>query len=203
MKTPVFILMGRAGVGKSVVGDQYSNYQNMPIIHVGDELRTLGANGHPIATRVRELMLQTKRYDPNDVTTILREVISKDPQRYTKGFIIDGFPRWKEAIPVFEAFLKENNLDLRRVIYFHAPKKDSIRRQIIRNRDSSEIIKLREKDFDKFELEVINYFKAKGLVKVIRAMEYKSKNKRALNYAIPLRAMALNSIIGAGLKRKR
>jgi adenylate kinase family enzyme len=203
MKIPVFVLMGRAGVGKSVVGDQYSTGKDIPIIHVGDELRSLGAAGHPIASRVREMMLQTKRYDPTDVTAVLKEIIGRDPQKFSKGIIIDGFPRWVEAIPVFEAFLKENNLALRRVIYFHAPKKDTRKRQLIRKRESAEIIKRREADFDRFELEVVNYYKQRGLVRIIRSMEYKSPNKKAFNYAIPLRARALNKIIGAGLKIKR
>ncbi|VVB75817.1 Adenylate kinase [uncultured archaeon] len=203
MAIPVFVLLGRAGAGKTVVGDYYSKASGMPIIHVGQEIRSMAEQGDQLALRVSSLMKENKLYDPADVTTILEGIIKRDSAKFAHGFVLDGFPRWAGALPAFEEFLKRNNVEVGRLIYFQVPKRQSIRRQMLRGRDSPKLILEREKDFEKNELEVVQHYERKGVAKIVPAKNFRSLNKRKLEAAVPIRAQALSRIIGSVLRKRR
>jgi len=196
----VFVLLGRPGSGKTTVSDYYSKITNFPVVHVGQEIRKLASQGHMLAKDVAEDMQNARDYDPQKVTTILSEIISNNP-KFTNGLILDGFPRFKNALPAFEEFLKKNNLKMGKVILFKVPKSQSIQRQLSRKRDSKEVIKLREENFSSVESELIEHYKKQGLLKTLRAMNFKRRKKKVPEYFLKIQAKNLGKIIRSA-KRK-
>ncbi len=199
--SPVFIILGRPGAGKTAVSSQYSTKsEKYPTIHFGQTVREMALRGNPIAVRLSKLMSQAKPYDLPDMIAVLSHILDQN-KRYQNGFILDGFPRGIGEVELFDAFLQKRGLHIARAINFKINKKQSIRRQMIRGRDSKETISEREKGYLADEIQLVEYYRKKGLLKTLRAMDFKRRKNDATSDVVKVQANNLGRIIRAASRK--
>ena len=88
-------------------------------------------------------------------------------------FLIDGFPRNLENLNEWNN-LKNNDLEIKKVIYFDCPEKILISRLVERGKtsnrtdDNMEIIKKRLQIFNESTAKNLNYFKKNNLIEIVK-----------------------------------
>ena len=104
------IILGPPGAGKGTQAAFIASEQNIPHISTGDMLREAIKNGTELGLQAKAVMDAGNLVSDELIIELVKERISKDDCK--NGFLFDGFPR---TIPQAEA-LKENNVDINRVI---------------------------------------------------------------------------------------
>ena len=153
----MIILMGVAGVGKSVQGTLLAEKLNYKWLSTGEYLR---AN---ITGKLKEEMLAGKLLDDHELIEILKGLFEgiDDPEKC----ILDGFPR---TLPQAEWLLSEHKagrVHIGHVLYFEASRDVVKARLIARGRpdDTTDAIDNRFDEFEKLTLPVVKYFEENGI----------------------------------------
>lgn len=98
------VLIGIQGAGKSTQGNLISQELNIPYLSSGHIFREMAKEKTPLGRYVKET-LNAGSLIPDDMTIkTINEYLSKD--EYTKGYILDGFPR-----TVHQAMQFKNGID--------------------------------------------------------------------------------------------
>lgn len=86
-----FIFLGPQGSGKSTQAKLLAQKMNMPYIEMGEELRKRAEIDDNLGSQIKSA-LQTGQLVKDQITIELLLSIIKKPE-YTKGYILDGYPR--------------------------------------------------------------------------------------------------------------
>lgn len=112
------LLMGPQGCGKGTIGLMLSEKLGIPMLSVGELLRSLTPES-PYYETIREQMDKGLLVDDHLVGAILRQ--ETDTPKYSKGYIFDGWARQMDDLKVFDP-------DFDQVIIMEIPREISIKR---------------------------------------------------------------------------
>lgn len=165
----VFVLLGRAGAGKTETGSFFAKKSGLgiPLIPLADIMRAWAKQGHPVAMQCVASIKKGKYFSGDWSIQILSEYLQQHPDTFRNGFIIDGFPRKMQDVPLFENFCSKNGFFVGGVIHLSVSHDTSILRQLQRKREPLEVIHARMKEFSDKEAQVIAHYHQKGMVKTI------------------------------------
>jgi len=112
------ILFGPPGVGKGTQAKILSSQFNIPHISTGDILRDSVNRGTELGNKAKEI-IESGELVPDDLMGgLVKETINN--LNYSKGFILDGFPRTIEQAKILENIFKELNISSPRVVVLKA-----------------------------------------------------------------------------------
>lgn len=172
----IIILLGPPGSGKSTQAKYLSEKLSIPFISMGQVLRDAKEAN-------TEIGLEAARYaeDGKLVPSELIQAITKfrlDQPDCVKGFILDGAPRRAEEAVVLEDYLQKKGDKIDYVFLLEVPDGEVINRLHKRYNlpkesgggredDNEADIRVRLSEYRSHTDEVILYFKAKDLLKII------------------------------------
>lgn len=153
------ILIGIQGSGKSTQGNLLSEKLGIPYLSTGHIFRQLAKEKTQLGRYIKETM-NAGFLIPDDKTL---EIVSSYLQRpeYTKGYIMDGFPR---TVTQAEAF--ENGIT--KAIYLKVSDEEALKRIAGRKSDREDetetAIRKRIEQFHLHTEPVIQYYRRKGIL---------------------------------------
>ena len=152
------ILIGIQGAGKSTQGNLLSEKLKIPYLSTGHIFREMAKEKTPLSRYVKEIMNAGYLIPDTKTVEIVSEYLKKP--EYTKGYILDGFPRTIEQVKMFK-----NGVD--KVIYFNVSDREALWRLSYRNGDSREdetlaAIRKRIELFHTLTKPVLDYYREEG-----------------------------------------
>ncbi|MFA9288810.1 MAG: nucleoside monophosphate kinase [Weeksellaceae bacterium] len=148
------VLIGIQGAGKSTQGNLLSKQLDIPYLSTGHIFREIAKEKTSLGRYVKELMSAGSLIPDEKVIEIVNSYISKPG--YSKGYILDGFPRTTQQAKKFK-----NHVD--KVVHIHIPDKEALWRLAYRNEerddDTIDAIKKRIEIFKKHTHPVLEYYK--------------------------------------------
>ena len=150
------ILMGIQGSGKSTQGSLLSEKLGIPYLSSGHIFRDIAKEVTPWGRYVKETLNAGYLISDEKTVPIIEEYLSKP--EYTKGYILDGFPR---SVPQAEEF--RNNVD--KVFYLKVSDKEALWRlsdrldEGVREDNTLQAIRKRIKLFHDLTEPVLDYYR--------------------------------------------
>lgn len=122
----ILILMGPPGGGKGTQAKLLAKKFHIPHVSTGDILRAAVASGSALGEKA-DSYLQNGDLVPDD---IMAEVVTEELARppYSRGFILDGFPRTIAQAEALEKLLPRMNARVDAVLNLEADEVEIIRR---------------------------------------------------------------------------
>ncbi len=156
------VLIGIQGAGKSTQGNFLSRRFKIPYLSTGHIFRQIAKEKTQLGRYVKELINSGSLIPDDKVIHIVNSYLSRPA--YSRGYILDGFPR-----TLTQAKLFKNNVD--KVIQIHISDKEALwrlaYRNDIRDDDTIEAIRKRIELFKKFTLPVLDYYRKQKKLAVI------------------------------------
>jgi adenylate kinase len=156
------VLIGIQGAGKSTQGNFLSHRLKLPYLSTGHIFRQIAKEKTQLGRYVKELINSGSLIPDDKVIHIVNSYLSRPA--YSRGYILDGFPR-----TLTQAKLFKNNVD--KVIHIHISDKEALwrlaYRNDIRDDDTIEAIRKRIELFKKFTLPVLDYYKKQKRLAII------------------------------------
>lgn len=160
------ILIGIQGAGKSTQGNLLSQKLKIPYLSSGHIFRDMTKEKTPLGRYMKEILNSGALVPDNKVVPIIEEYLRKP--EYTKGYILDGFPR---TVPQAKAF--SNGVDC--VISLEVSDKEALWRLFgrlsqetgVREDNTLDAIYQRIDSFHKFTKPVINHYKRRRILEEI------------------------------------
>lgn len=155
------ILIGIQGAGKSTQGNLLKEKLNLPYLSSGHIFREMAKEKTPWGRYVKETVNSGALIPDDKTVQIVEEYLSKP--EYTKGYILDGFPR---TVPQAKAF--SNGVDM--VIYLEVSDKEALWRlsgridEGIREDNTLVAIRKRIDSFHEYTMPVLDFYKRKGML---------------------------------------
>ncbi|WP_343155098.1 nucleoside monophosphate kinase [Buchnera aphidicola (Kurisakia onigurumii)] len=197
------ILLGPPGSGKGTQANFIKNLFKIPIISASKLLKKKSKNESILEKKI-QTYIKSGKLVPDEIIT--KMILKKIKNNVTNGFILDGFPRTiKQADSIesanieinyiLEFVISEENI-LKRItgrrihlasgrIYhktFSPPiqyGKDDITQELLSKReDDNEIVtKKRIKEYEKYKLSILNFFKKNKKIKLVKINANNKINK--------------------------
>jgi adenylate kinase len=163
------ILFGPPGAGKGTQAELIKEKYGISHLSTGDLLRRAIANKTEIGKRIKSILDAGKLAPDKDVIKLVRKELKKPA--YSRGYILDGFPRTKAQVKAYDDFLDEQNQSLCAFILLRVPQNVLIDRVLNRNEgrsdDTEEKLKKRLDVFWDETLVVKEYYQPRGIVEEI------------------------------------
>ncbi len=168
------IFYGPEGSGKTTQGELLSEKFNIPHIVSGDIVRKYAKEDQGIMGDVCRNALEKGHYVADSEMFVLWKQRLKEPDA-KNGWIIDGFPRNLDQAYFLDDKLDKYGQAIDAVFYLEVSVEESIRRLKKRGRkspdgslhDSPELIRERLRRYKKEEKDVLDFYRKKGVLKVI------------------------------------
>jgi adenylate kinase len=168
------IFYGSEGSGKTTQAKLLAEKLTLPHIISGDIVRKYATSDRGLIGDVcRKALKEGKYVDDLEMFVLWKHRLSElDTQ---KGWVIDGFPRTQDQIKFLEEKMKSENKKVDIVFYLELKENVAIERLLKRGRrnpdgtlhDTPEIIKKRLQMYKKQEKNVLDFYKQKGILKLI------------------------------------
>jgi adenylate kinase len=154
--TPVIVLLGAPGTGKSTYGQHVARKLGVPWISTGLLLRDAARRDEGIAR-----ILESGDLVPDEV--VERELFDRLAEAGS-GFVLDGYPRTVGQARNLLRFLGEQSLKVTRVYHLLAPDEVLMRRLLARGRedDRPDVIRERLRVYRMETEAVIDVFRQAG-----------------------------------------
>lgn len=171
------VLIGIQGAGKSTQGNLLSEKLGLPYLSTGHIFREMAKEKTQIGRYIKEVMTAGYLIPDEKTLEIVRDYLQRP--EYSKGYIIDGFPR-----TIAQAQEFGNGID--KVVYLKVSDKEALKRISLRATEgrpdeTEDAIKRRIDSFHKFTEPVIEYYRNKGeLCEVDGEMDIEAINKEIL-----------------------
>ena len=120
------VFLGAPGVGKGTQADRMAAQVGAKKISTGDLLREAVRQGTKLGIEAKGYMDQGKLVPDSVVIGLVRDKLA-DPT-YAKGFILDGFPRTVHQAEELGKVLREQGMQLDRVVNFQVPREAIVKR---------------------------------------------------------------------------
>lgn len=160
---PVQILiMGAPGSGKGTQGELLSQRYGVPHISTGDLLRDEVASGSERGQKIDAIIKGGDMVGSDLMYEMLLDRMGQDDCK--NGFILDGFPRQFEQVPMFRALRRELGFDDFIVVGLEIPDSVTFERLAKRGRadDTPEVISHRLDVYHQETEPVLDYFRSEG-----------------------------------------
>jgi adenylate kinase len=167
------LLIGPPGSGKGTQGQLLSDRFGLVHIAAGDLLRAEVEAGTPIGKQVSEYLDNGELVPDEVIIDLLMPVVVKAVAG--NGYVLDGFPRSVGQALVARGMAEEAGATPDAVIYLEASTDELVRRILERAKiegrsdDTEEVIQNRLDVFDEATKPLIEYYRARGLLRVIDA----------------------------------
>jgi adenylate kinase len=175
------ILLGPPGAGKGTQAKILVDAYGIPQLSTGDILRSAIAQKTPMGMAAKEIMDRGDLVPDEVVNGIVSERL--DAPDAQKGFILDGFPRTISQAEALDAMLEEKGMKLDAVVEIAADEDVLVGRIVKRAReaaaasggaargdDNVEVVRNRLKVYRELTEPLVDYYKAKGLVRGVDGM---------------------------------
>lgn len=153
------VLIGIQGAGKSTQGNLLSEKLNVPYLSTGHIFREMAKEKTQSGRYIKETINAGILIPDEKTIEIVNEYLGR--LEYSKGYILDGFPR---TITQAESFKEK----IDKVIYLKVSDKEALLRiagrKETREDETEEAIKKRIEMFHSFTEPVIEFYKEKGLL---------------------------------------
>jgi len=154
------ILIGIQGSGKSTQGNLLKEELNIPYLSTGHIFREMAKEKTSLGRYIKEIM-NAGFLIPDDKTVEIVSEYLKKPE-YTKGYIMDGFPRTLEQVKLFE-----NGVD--KVVYLKVSDREALWRLSYRDGDDRQdetlaAIRKRIELFNTLTKPVLDYYQKRGIL---------------------------------------
>lgn len=153
------VLIGIQGAGKSTQGNILMEKLSVPYLSSGHIFREMAKEKTPLGRYMKETVNSGALVPDDKTISIVEEYLSKP--EYSKGYVLDGFPR---TIP--QAKLFSNGVD--KVIYLRVSDREALwrisGRNDIREDETLQAIRKRIESFHTHTEPVIQYYREKGLL---------------------------------------
>lgn len=171
------ILIGIQGSGKSTQGTLLSKELGIPYLSTGHIFRKLAKERTQLGRQIKVVMNAGLLISDTKTLKIVNEYLNRP--EYSKGYILDGFPRTIVQVKAFK-----NGVD--KVIYLRISDKEALWRISGRDGEAREdetlmAVRKRIDSFHKFTVPVLDYYRKKGiLLEVDGEQEIEKINKEIL-----------------------
>ena len=108
------VLLGPPGAGKGTQAEKISAKYNIPHISTGDIFRANVKEETPLGLEIKEFMESGHLVPDHLVCEVIEDRIKQAD--CAEGFLLDGFPRTVPQAEFFDEYLKENGMELTKVI---------------------------------------------------------------------------------------
>lgn len=163
------IIFGPPGAGKGTQAKLIKNEYNIPHLSTGEIFRSAIKNETELGKKVKSILDAGELVPDKTVVALVKEELNKE--RYSDGYVLDGFPRTVAQAKAYDKFLEENGESLYAFILLRVPQKELINRILSRGEgrsdDTEEKIKTRLEVFWNETLPVQEYYQEQGLVEEI------------------------------------
>lgn len=160
------VILGAPGSGKGTQAKLLSEYFHLVHLSSGSLLRQEAASGSAKGKIIADLLSTGKLLPFETVLAVLEPAMKAAFQ----GFILDGTPRDVKQAQYLDWYLKENKLQIDKVIYLSLPREESLARLLkraqteSRSDDTPQTINFRLDVFEKETFPVLDYYRRLGLV---------------------------------------
>jgi adenylate kinase family enzyme len=163
MTKEILIILGPAGSGKSTQNELLSKKLKYKSIIMSDVLKEEIKKKTNTGKYIHQLISKGNLAPDNISCDLLFKKIQKER---SNKIILDGFPRVTNQAVIFNYFSHTKNYKLKSIIFINVPKKECIKRMLLRKRsdDTKEIIEKRFNIYFKDTKPVLNYYKKMGLL---------------------------------------
>lgn len=167
------LLIGPPGSGKGTQGERLAERLGLAHIAAGDLLREEVRNATALGTQVSDML---RRGDLVPDAIVLGLVLPRVLEAAAgEGYLLDGFPRSVEQAVEARKLAEQVDATPDVVLYLEAPPDVLMRRilerakQLGRDDDNEETVTKRLKVFDEATRPLIDYYRDRGLLRVIDA----------------------------------
>ncbi|MCG8590862.1 MAG: adenylate kinase [Proteobacteria bacterium] len=168
------VLLGAPGAGKGTQAARLVERLGIPQISTGDMLRAAVAAGTEVGQRAKAVMDAGQLVSDEIVVAIAEERLAQDDAR--KGFILDGFPRTTGQAEALDGMLERLGKSLDCCLAITVVDEEVIARLLKRAEiegradDNEETIRERMKVYREQTAPLLDYYRAKGLVREVDGM---------------------------------
>lgn len=175
------VLLGPPGAGKGTQAQSIVKKYGVLHLSTGDMLRAAAQADTTIGRQVKQTMTSGALVSDQLVIAAVVERISQDDAR--KGFILDGFPRTVSQAVTFDDLLQTERSELDHVIELRVDEEILLDRILVRAReakeqgiaqradDNHESLKVRLDAYRAQTAPVIDYYRARGILRSIDGLQ--------------------------------
>ena len=186
------ILLGPPGAGKGTQAQRLVANHGIVQLSTGEMLRAAVKAGTPVGRKAKDIMDRGDLVPDDVVVAIVSDRI--DQPDAANGFILDGFPRTVAQAEALEAMLAEKGLRLEGVIELKVDADILIRRiesriaetlargEALRKDDDPEVLKSRLEVYRRQTAPLIDYYRAKGMLRAVDGMAPIDDVTRAIDW---------------------
>lgn len=180
--TPVFVLLGRTGSGKSKAGKAVFKKLGLPFLSMGVLARAEIAKSTDLGKYFEKLFIEKKQIPDELVVELIEKSLHLNPQKFKRGFLLDNFPNTMNQVSLFEKLVEKYGLEFKTAFHMYVPASLSLKRRTIKKRGSWEDPLDRERFFQENTVPVLLHFKRKAVLKTLYGAEsVKSSAKKITN----------------------
>lgn len=173
------ILLGPPGAGKGTQAEALATARGMMQLSTGDMLRETKDSGTEMGQRVADVMARGELVTDEIVVGLIEEKLTTVR---ANGFIFDGFPRTTTQADALMALLEKAGQRLEAAIEIKVDDAALVQRILgraeearaagkpVRADDNEQSLKLRLTEYHQKTAPLIEYFKARGLLKSVDGM---------------------------------
>jgi adenylate kinase len=167
------LLVGPPGSGKGTQGERLAKRLGIEHIAAGDLLRDEVRADTPLGAKVRSY-LERGELVPDELVIDLLMPRVNDAAR-DGGYLLDGFPRSVGQAREARRLADEEGFSADAVIYLDAPRDELVNRILARAKvegrsdDTPDVIRHRLQVFDEATAPLIDYYRGRGLLRVVDA----------------------------------
>lgn len=166
------ILFGPPGAGKGTQAKLLEESLQVPQLSTGDMFRSAIKNQTPLGVKVKAILDSGKLVSDEVVVEMVQETIAKS--EYSKGYILDGFPRTVAQAEAFDALLADRGEKVDAFVAMEVPEEELVNRLVNRGQgredDTPEKIKVRLKVYDNETAPVMEHYRKKGMFKSVNGL---------------------------------
>lgn len=167
------LLIGPPGSGKGTQGERLAARLGLDHIAAGDLLRAEVAAKTPLGLQVSDLMQRGELVPDEVIISLLMPRVLAASE--ADGYLLDGFPRSVAQAREARALVERVGASPEVVIYLDAPREELMRRILARAAvegradDNEDTVATRLRVFDEATHPLVDYYRDRGLLKVVDA----------------------------------
>lgn len=163
------IIFGPPGAGKGTQAKLVKEKYDIPHLSTGDLFRKAIKNKTELGQKVTSVLDAGELVPDDIVVALVKEELQKN--KYTNGYVLDGFPRTVAQAKAYDRFLQEQGTSLYAFILLRVPQEELVDRILSRGEgrsdDSEEKVKTRLEVYWNETLPVHEHYQKQGLVEEI------------------------------------